>query len=147
MKRVGRWTWMLLTLLLLLCTTAFAKTIECGSIELEQPVEVTLEDRNTLRYTLTAPIDGMRVQVEWLTENKDYISLKVNGDPPYNKKSIYKLEEHGEKTIDLSAASSAELPLTVRFVLHEYRNDEQEPNDMIPSELHDGDSYAFTYTK
>lgn len=134
---------MLLTLLLLLCTTAFAKTIECGSIELEQPVEVTLEDRNTLRYTLTAPIDGMRVQVEWLTENKDYISLKVNGDPPYNKKSIYKLEEHGEKTIDLSAASSAELPLTVRFVLHEYRNDEQEPNDMIPSELHDGDSVKF----
>ena len=143
MKRVGRWTWMLLTLLLLLCTTAFAKTIECGSIELEQPVEVTLEDRNTLRYTLTAPIDGMRVQVEWLTENKDYISLKVNGAPPYNKKSIYKLEEHGEKTIDLSAASSAELPLTVRFVLHEYRNDEQEPNDMIPSELHDGDSVKF----
>lgn len=143
MKRVGRWTWMMLTLLLLLCTTAFAKTIECGSIELEQPVEVTLEDRNTLRYTLTAPIDGMRVQVEWLTENKDYISLKVNGDPPYNKKSIYKLEEHGEKTIDLSAASSAELPLTVRFVLHEYRNDEQEPNDMIPSELHDGDSVKF----
>ena len=143
MKRVGRWTWMLLTLLLLLCTTAFAETIECGSIELEQPVEVTLEDRNTLRYTLTAPIDGMRVQVEWLTENKDYISLKVNGDPPYNKKSIYKLEEHGEKTIDLSAASSAELPLTVRFVLHEYRNDEQEPNDMIPSELHDGDSVKF----
>lgn len=133
----------MLTLLLLLCTTAFAKTIECGSIELEQPVEVTLEDRNTLRYTLTAPIDGMRVQVEWLTENKDYISLKVNGDPPYNKKSIYKLEEHGEKTIDLSAASSAELPLTVRFVLHEYRNDEQEPNDMIPSELHDGDSVKF----
>ena len=88
MKRVGRWTWMLLTLLLLLCTTAFAKTIECGSIELEQPVEVTLEVRNTLRYTLTAPIDGMRVQVEWLTENKDYISLKFNGDPPYNKKSI-----------------------------------------------------------
>ena len=134
---------MLLTLLLLLCTTAFAKTIECGSIELEQPVEVTLEDRNTLRYTLTAPIDGMRVQVEWLTENKDYISLKVNGDPPYNKKSIYKLEEHGEKTIDLSAALSAELPLTVRFVLHEYRNDEQEPNDMIPTELHDGDSVKF----
>ena len=143
MKRVGRWTWMLLTLLLLLCTTAFAKTIECGSIEFEQPVEVTLEDRNTLRYTLTAPIDGMRVQVEWLTENKDYISLKVNGDPPYNKKSIYKLEEHGEKTIDLSAALSAELPLTVRFVLHEYRNDEQEPNDMIPTELHDGDSVKF----
>ena len=143
MKRVGRWTWMLLTLLLLLCTTAFAKTIECGSIELEQPVEVTIEDRNTLRYTLTAPIDGMRVQVEWLTENKDYISLKVNGDPPYNKKSIYKLEEHGEKTIDLSAAWSAELPLTVRFVLHEYRNDEQEPNDMIPTELHDGDSVKF----
>lgn len=46
------------------------KTIECGSIELEQPVEVTFEDYNTLQYTLTAPIDGTRVKVEWLSENK-----------------------------------------------------------------------------
>ena len=64
MKRVGRWTWMLLTLLLLLCTTAFAETIECGSIELEQPVEVTIEDDNMLRYILTYPVSGMRVTVE-----------------------------------------------------------------------------------
>ena len=34
-------------------------------------------------------------------------------------------------------------PLTVRFALHEYRNDEQEPNDVIPTELHDGDSVKF----
>lgn len=30
-----------------------------------------------------------------------------------------------------------------RFALHEYRNDEQEPNDVIPTELHDGDSVKF----
>ena len=41
------------------------------------------------------------------------------------------------------AASSKLIPLTVRFVLHEYRNDEQEPNDVIPTELHDGDSVKF----
>ena len=33
--------------------------------------------------------------------------------------------------------------MTVRFVLHEYRNDEQEPNDVIPTELHDGDIVKF----
>lgn len=143
MKRVGRWTWMLLTLLLLLCTTAFAKTIECGSIELEQPVEVTLEDRNTLRYTLTAPIDGMRVQVEWLTASKDFTSLKIAGRTAYGTNGIYNLGEHGEKNVDLTASSSAKFPLTVRFVLHEYRNDEQEPNDAIPTELHDGDIVKF----
>lgn len=33
--------------------------------------------------------------------------------------------------------------MTVRFALHEYRNDEQEPNDVIPTELHDGDSVKF----
>ena len=78
MKRVGRWTWMLLTLLLLLCTTAFAKTIECGSIELEQPVEVTIEDDNMLRYILTFPVSGMRVTVEWLSENENDARLYLN---------------------------------------------------------------------
>ena len=142
MKRVGRWTWMLLTLLLLLCTTAFAKTIECGSIELEQPVEVTFEDRNTLRYTLTAPIDGMRVQVEWLSENKNDAWLSINYSSASSTDGIFTLKKE-KNTIQVGPTSSNLFPLTVRFVLHEYRNDEQEPNDVIPTELHDGDSVKF----
>lgn len=137
MKRVGRWTWMLLTLLLLLCTTAFAKTIECGSIELEQPVEATFEEYNTLQYTLTAPIDGTRVTVEWLSENENDAWLYINNKDTSSTGGIFTLNK--ENTVKVYAASS-NLPLTVHFVLHEYRNDEQEPNDVIPTELHDGDS-------
>lgn len=142
MKRVGRWTWMLLTLLLLLCTTAFAKTIECGSIELEQPVEVTFEDYNTLQYTLTAPIDGTRVKVEWLNENKNDAWLTINNSSASSTDGIFTLKKE-KNTIQVGPASSNLFPLTVRFVLHEYRNDEQEPNDVIPTELHDGDSVKF----
>ena len=141
MKRVGRWTWMLLTLLLLLCTTSFAKTIECGSIELEQPVEVTFEDYNTPQYTLTAPIDGTRVKVEWLNENKNDAWLTINNKSASSTDGIFTLNK--ENTIQVHPASSKLPPLTVRFVLHEYRNDEQEPNDVIPTELHDGDSVKF----
>ena len=141
MKRVGRWTWMLLTLLLLLCTTAFAKTIECGSIELEQPVEVTIEDDNTLQYILTFPVSGMRVTVEWLSENENDARLYLNNKSVSSTGGIFTLNK--ENTIKLCAAPAAELPVTVRFALHEYRNDEQEPNDVIPTELHDGDSVKF----
>ena len=141
MKRVGRWTWMLLTLLLLLCTTAFAKTIECGSIELEQPVEVTIEDDNMLRYILTCPVSGMRVTVEWLSENENDARLYLNNKSVSSTGGIFTLNK--ENTIKLCAAPAAELPVTVRFALHEYRNDEQEPNDVIPTELHDGDSVKF----
>lgn len=142
MKRVGRWTWMLLTLLLLLCTTAFAKTIECGSIELEQPVEVTFEAYNTLQYTLTAPIDGTRVKVEWLSENKNDAWLSINYSSASSTDGIFTLKKE-KNTIQVGPTSSNLFPLTVRFVLHEYRNDEQEPNDVIPTELHDGDSVKF----
>lgn len=141
MKRVGRWTWMLLTLLLLLCTTAFAETIECGSIELEQPVEVALESYDSFQYTLTAPVDGTRVKVEWLSDNKDAVQLYINGGKVSTAGGICTL--HEENTIKVNPASSKLIPLTVRFVLHEYRNDEQEPNDVIPTELHDGDSVKF----
>lgn len=143
MKRVGRWTWILLTLLLLLCGTVLAAAPERTSIELEQPIEMTFEEDGIFRYTLTAPIDGMRVQVEWLTESKDFTSLKIAGRTAYGTNGIYNLGEHGEKNVDLSASSSAKFPMTVRFVLHEYRNDEQEPNDVIPTELHDGDIVKF----
>lgn len=143
MKRVGRWTWMPLTLLLLLCGTVLAAAPERTSIALEQPIEVTFEDDEIFRYTLTAPIDGMRVQVEWLTASKDFTSLKIAGRTAYGTNGIYNLGEHGEKNVDLTASSSAKFPLTVRFVLHEYRNDEQEPNDVIPTELHDGDIVKF----
>ncbi len=142
MKRVGRWTWMLLTLLLLLCTTAFAKTIECGSIELEQPVEVTFDAYNTLQYTLTAPIDGTRVKVEWLSENKNDAWLTINYSSASSTDGIFTLKKE-KNTIQVGPASSNLFPLTVRFALHEYRNDEQEPNDVIPTELHDGDSVKF----
>lgn len=142
MKRVGRWTWMLLTLLLLLCTTVFAKTIECGSIELEQPVEVTFEDYNTLQYTLTAPIDGTRVKVEWLSENKNDAWLTINYSSASSTDGIFTLKKE-KNTIQVGPTSSNLFPLTVRFVLHEYRNDEQEPNDVIPTELHDSDSVKF----
>lgn len=141
MKRVGRWTWMLLTLLLLLCTTAFAETIECGSIELEQPVEVALESYDLFQYTLTAPIDGTRVKVEWLSDNKHLVRLYINGEQVSSTDGIFTLNK--ENTIQVRPASSDLIPLTVRFVLHEYRNDEQEPNDVIPTELHDGDSVKF----
>ena len=137
MKRVGRWTWMLL------CGTVLAAAPERTSIELEQPIEMTFEEDGIFRYTLTAPIDGMRVQVEWLTESKDFTSLKIAGRTAYGTNGIYNLGEHGEKNVDLSASSSAKFPMTVRFVLHEYRNDEQEPNDVIPTELHDGDIVKF----
>ena len=133
---------MLLTLLLLLCTTAFAKTIECGSIELEQPVEVTFEDYNTLQYTLTAPIDGTRVKVEWLSENKNDAWLSINYSSASSTDGIFTLKKE-KNTIQVGPASSNLFPLTVRFALHEYRNDEQEPNDVIPTELHDGDSVKF----
>lgn len=132
---------MLLTLLLLLCTTAFAKTIECGSIELEQPVEVTIEDDNMLLYILTFPVSGMRVTVEWLSENENDARLYLNNKSVSSTGGIFTLNK--ENTIKLCAAPAAELPVTVRFALHEYRNDEQEPNDVIPTELHDGDSVKF----
>ena len=141
MKRVGRWTWMLLTLLLLLCTTAFAKTIECGSIELEQPVEVALESYDTFQYTLTAPIDGTRVKVEWLSDNKHLVRLYMNGEQVSTTGGFYTLNK--ENTVKVYPASSDLIPLTVRFAMHEHKNDEQEPNDVIPTELHDGDSVKF----
>lgn len=114
---------MLLTLLLLLCTTAFAKTIECGSIELEQPVEVTIEDDNMLQYILTFPVSGMRVTVEWLSENENDARLYLNNKSVSSTGGIFTLNK--ENTIKLCAAPAAELPVTVRFALHEYRNDEQ----------------------
>lgn len=133
---------MLLTLLLLLCTTAFAKTIECGSIELEQPVEVTFEADNMLQYTLTAPIDGTRVKVEWLSENKNDAWLAINDSSASSTDGIFTLKKE-KNTIQVGPASSNLFPLTVRFVLHEHKNDEQEPNDVTPTELHDGDSVKF----
>lgn len=132
---------MLLTLLLLLCTTAFAETIECGSIELEQPVEVALESYDTFQYTLTAPIDGTRVKVEWLSDNKHLVRLYMNGEQVSTTGGFYTLNK--ENTVKVYPASSDLIPLTVRFALHEHKNDEQEPNDVIPTELHDGDSVKF----
>ncbi len=82
---------------------------ERTSIELEQPIEMTFEEDGIFRYTLTAPIDGMRVQVEWLTESKDFTSLKIAGRTAYGTNGIYNLgRARRKKNVDLSASSSAE---------------------------------------
>lgn len=133
---------MLLTLLLLLCGTVLAAAPERTSIELEQPIEMTFEAYNTLQYTLTAPIDGTRVKVEWLSENKNDAWLTINYSSASSTDGIFTLKKE-KNTIQVGPASSNLFPLTVRFVLHEYRNDEQEPNDVIPTDLHDGDSVKF----
>ena len=83
----------------------------------------------------------MRVTVEWLSENENDAWLYLNNKSVSSTGGIFTLNK--ENTIKLCAAPAAELPVTVRFALHEYRNDEQEPNDVIPTELHDGDSVKF----
>ena len=103
---------------------------------------MTFDAYNTLQYTLTAPIDGTRVKVEWLSENKNDAWLTINYSSASSTDGIFTLKKE-KNTIQVGPASSNLFPLTVRFALHEYRNDEQEPNDVIPTELHDGDSVKF----
>lgn len=149
MKRVGRWTWMLLTLLLLLCTTAFAKTIECGSIELEQPVELTFSD-SVSRYELylNVPVAGTRVLLDsqsfdW---NSNSTGFYIGGSDSANVagKRIFSVNEAGEQMVFVYYNLKQGETQTVQFTLCEYKNDAQEPNDVTPTELHDGDDISFT---
>lgn len=149
MKRVGRWTWMLLTLLLLLCTTAFAKTIECGSIELEQPVELTFSD-SVSRYELylNVPVAGTRVLLDsqsfdW---NSNSTGFYIGGSDSANVagKRIFSVNEAGEQLVFVYYNLKQGETQTVQFTLCEYKNDAQEPNDVTPTELHDGDDISFT---
>lgn len=149
MKRVGRWTWMLLTLLLLLCGTVFAAN-EKTYIELDQPVELTFSD-SVSRYELylDVPVAGTRVLLDsqsfdW---NSNSTGFYIGGSDSANVagKRIFSVNEAGEQLVcvsyyDLKQGETQ----TVQFTLREYKNDEQEPNDVTPTELHDGDTISFT---
>lgn len=149
MKRAGRWTWMLLTLLLLLCGTVFAAN-EKTYIELDQPVELTFSD-SVSRYELylDVPVAGTRVLLDsqsfdW---NSNSTGFYIGGSDSANVagKRIFSVNEAGEQLVcvsyyDLKQGETQ----TVQFTLREYKNDEQEPNDVTPTELHDGDTISFT---
>lgn len=149
MKRVGRWTWMLLTLLLLLCGTVLAAN-EKTYIELDQPVELTFSD-SVSRYELylDVPVAGTRVLLDsqsfdW---NSNSTGFYIGGSDSANVagKRIFSVNEAGEQLVcvsyyDLKQGETQ----TVQFTLREYKNDEQEPNDVTPTELHDGDTISFT---
>ena len=60
MKRVGRWTWMLLTLLLLLCASVLAAD-EKTYIELDETVEAVLTNSDRMNFYLDIPGDGWSI--------------------------------------------------------------------------------------
>ena len=145
MKRVGRWTWMLLTLLLLLCGTVLAANAKTY-IELDKPVEETLTSTwdSRDRY-LNVPIDGMRIMVDWQSEDTCDIFMKGCGRSYVQDKLVFSAKEAGEYYVDIHDYSLKDgAKKDIRFTLHEYKNDAQEPNDVTPTELHDGDAISFT---
>ena len=149
MKRVGRWTWMLLTLLLLLCGTVFAAN-EKTYIELDQPVELTFSD-SVSRYELylDVPVAGTRVLLDsqsfdW---NSNSTGFYIGGSDSANVagKRIFSVNEAGEQLVLVSYYNLKQGETqNVQFTLREYKNDEHEPNDVTPTELHDGDTISFT---
>lgn len=148
MKRVGRWTWMLLTLLLLLCGTVFAAS-EKTYIELDQPVELTFSD-SVSRYELylNVPVAGTRVLLDsqsfdW---NSNSTGFYIGGSDSANVagKRIFSVNEAGEQLVRVSYYDLKQGETqTAQFTLREYKNDAQEPNDVTPTELHDGDAISF----
>lgn len=145
MKRVGRWTWMLLTLLLLLCGTVLAANAKTY-IELDKPVEETLTSTwNSGDRYLNVPVDGMRIMVDWQSEDTCDIFMKGCGSSYVQDKLVFSAKEAGEYYVDIHDYSLKDgAKKDIRFTLHEYKNDAQEPNDVIPTELHDGDAISFT---
>lgn len=149
MKRVGRWTWMLLTLLLLLCGTVFAAN-EKTYIELDQPVELTFSD-SVSRYELylDVPFAGTRVLLDsqsfdW---NSNSTGFYIGGSDSANVagKRIFSVNEAGEQLVLVSYYNLKQGETqNVQFTLREYKNDEQEPNDVTPTEMQDGDDISFT---
>lgn len=145
MKRVGRWTWMLLTLLLLLCGTVLAANAKTY-IELDKPVEETLTSTwNSRDRYLNVPVDGMRIMVDWQSEDTCDIFMKGCGSSYVQDKLVFSAKEAGEYYVDIHDYSLKDgAKKDIRVTLHEYKNDAQEPNDVIPTELHDGDAISFT---
>lgn len=142
MKRVGRWTWMMLTLLLLLCTTAFAAD-EKTYIELNQTVEVTLTGSERRAFYLKIPVAGMRVWVDWQSEETCNIGGLRQESVDGKLVFTFTTAEEFEFFVFDNSLEQREIKI-VRFTLREYKNDAQEPNDVTPTELHDGDAISFT---
>lgn len=147
MKRVGRWTWMLLTLLLLLCASVLAAD-EKTYIELDETVEAVLTNNDRMDFYLDIPVDGMRMLVDWQSEEtcNIYISGKTRAyTTNANGNTVLGVQKAGEYTVTVYDNSLKQGETrTVRFMLREYKNDAQEPNDVTPTELHDGDAISFT---
>ena len=149
MKRVGRWTWMLLTLLLLLCASVLAAD-EKTYIELDETVEAVLTNSDRMNFYLDIPVDGMRMLVDWQSEEtcNIYISGKTHDSANTTNadgNTVLGVQKAGEYTVTVydNSLKHGETR-TVRFMLREYKNDAQEPNDVTPTELHDGDAISFT---
>ena len=147
MKRVGRWTWMLLTLLLLLCASVLAAD-EKTYIELDETVEALLTNNDRMDFYLDIPVDGMRMLVDWQSEEtcNIYISGKTRAyTTNADGNTVLGVQKAGEYTVTVYDNSLKQGETrTVRFMLREYKNDAQEPNDVTPTELHDGDAISFT---
>ena len=149
MKRVGRWTWMLLTLLLLLCASVLAAD-EKTYIELDETVEAVLTNSDRMNFYLDIPVDGMRMLVDWQSEEtcNIYISGKTHDSANTTNadgNTVLGVQKAGEYTVTVYDNSLKQGETrTVRFTLREYKNDAQEPNDVTPTELHDGDAISFT---
>lgn len=136
---------MLLTLLLLLCGTVLAANAKTY-IELDKPVEETLTSTwNSRDRYLNVPVDGMRIMVDWQSEDTCDIFMKGCGSSYVQDKLVFSAKEAGEYYVDIHDYSLKDgAKKDIRFTLHEYKNDAQEPNDVIPTELHDGDAISFT---
>ena len=135
----------LLTLLLLLCGTVLAANAKTY-IELDKPVEETLTSTwNSRDRYLNVPVDGMRIMVDWQSEDTCDIFMKGCGSSYVQDKLVFSAKEAGEYYVDIHDYSLKDgAKKDIRFTLHEYKNDAQEPNDVIPTELHDGDAISFT---
>lgn len=143
MKRIGRWIWMLLTLLLLLCASVLAAD-EKTYIELDQPVELTFSDSvSRYEFYLNVPVDGMRILLDWNSGSADFSVRSSSGYVAV--KRIFRVNSAGEQLVRVSCNNLKQGETrTVQFTLREYKNDAQEPNDVTPTELHDGDAISFT---
>lgn len=138
---------MLLTLLLLLCASVLAAD-EKTYIELDETVEAVLTNNDRIDFYLDIPVDGMRMLVDWQSEEtcNIYISGKTRAyTTNADGNTVLGVQKAGEYTVTVYDNSLKQGETrTVRFMLREYKNDAQEPNDVTPTELHDGDAISFT---
>ena len=138
---------MLLTPLLLLCASVLAAD-EKTYIELDETVEAVLTNNDRMDFYLDIPVDGMRMLVDWQSEEtcNIYISGKTRAyTTNADGNTVLGVQKAGEYTVTVYDNSLKQGETrTVRFMLREYKNDAQEPNDVTPTELHDGDAISFT---